>query len=192
MKKKADPYPRQDFRAQPKKNLRGGISFPLTTLPAIFEILNSMAMPSTKTPDTGALSPNSRKVSSVKNTPNNTTPVKSTPLGKSTNNVPTTPATGGKRCRHRKHRGPRNKSKVGESKVEGLETGLEIVPEGKESKKKSKQDRGPKVLPKRDEKDSFVAPRSNWKLSPSLGGRFLQLDPVFAKNEKYGDLFRNI
>lgn len=148
-----------------------------------------MAMPSTKTPDTGALSPNSRKVGSAKNTPNNSTPVKSTPLSKSTNNVPATPAADGKRCRHRRHRGPRNKSKVGESKVEGLETGLTVVPEGKESKKKSKQDREPRVPPKRDEKNSSVAPRSNWKLSPSLGGRFLQLDPVFAKNEKYGDLF---
>lgn len=143
-----------------------------------------MAMPSTKTPDIGALSPKSKKAGSVKNTPNNSTPAKSAPLGKSINNVPATPATGGKRHR-KKNRGPRNKSKkLGEAKVEGLETGLTVVPKGKESKKKLKQERGTKELPRGDGKDGVVVPRPNWKLSPSLGGRFLQLDPVFAKNEK--------
>lgn len=189
-KKRLIPAPRQDFRAPPKKTFGVGfLSLPRLS-PAIFKILNSMAMPSTKTPDIGALSPKFKKVASAKNTPNNSTPAKSTPLGKSTNNVPATPATGGGRRRQKKNRGPRNKSKkLGEAKVEGLETGPTVVPEGKESKKKSKQERGTKELPRGDGKDGVVVPRPNWKLSPSLGGRFLQLDPVFAKNEKYEDLF---
>lgn len=191
LKKKADPCPTPRFsRTAQKKTFGVGFLFLPRLSPAIFEILNSMAMSSTKTPDIGALSPKFKKANSAKNTPNNSTPAKSTPLGNSTNNVPATPATGGGRRRQKKNRGPRNKSKkLGEAKVEGLETGLAVVPEGKESKKKSKQERGTKELSRGDGKDGGVVPRPNWKLSPSLGGRFLQLDPVFAKNEKYEDLF---
>lgn len=156
-------------------------------LPAIFQTLvNFVTMPSSKTPDAGVLTPKSRKVGSVKNAPNNVTPAKPTPLGKAANNVPTVPATNEKRHRQRKRKRPRNKNKRGgEAKAEGLET---VVAEDKESKKKLKQERGPKALSRGDEiveKDVVAAPRPNWKLSPSLGGRFLQLDPVFAKNEKY-------
>lgn len=83
----------------------------------------------------------------------------------------------------------RSKSKrVGETKAEGLETSPTVVPAAKKPKKKSKQERGPKEISREvgvTEKD-VVGPRPNWKLSPSLGGRFLQLDPVFAKDEKYG------
>lgn len=146
---------------------------------------------STKTFDTGEMTPKSRKVDIVKNTPNNVIQVKSTPLGKSANNLPAAPATDEKRGkRGRRNRGPRNKNKrAGEAKVEELETGLVVAPAIKESKKESTQEKGPKELSRGDkvtEKDIAVVPWSNWKLSPSLGGRFLQLDPVFAKNEKYG------
>lgn len=173
------------FRAPPKKNLREFLSLP--RLPAIFiAVVNSTTMPATKISDAGAMTPKSRKVVIAKIVPNNVTPARSTPLSKSANNVSAAPGTGEKK---KKRRGPRSKNKrVEETKVEGLETGSTVVPAAKEPKKKLKQERGPKELSGEvgsTEKDVVVVPRPNWKLSPSLGGQFLQLDPVFAKNEKY-------
>lgn len=176
------------FFAHHQKKTFGAEFLSLPRLPAIFiAVVNSTTMPATKISDAGAMTPKSRKVVIARITPNNVTPAKSTPSSKSANNVPAAPGTDQKK---KKRRGPRNKNKrVERMKAEGLETGPTVIPAVKESKKKLKQEKGPKELSREvgsTEKDVVVAPRPNWKLSPSLGGQFLQLDPVFAKNEKYG------
>lgn len=146
------------------------------------------AMSSTKTPDAGVMTPKSRKSGGKSN---NAAPAKSTPLSKSVNNVPATPATENAANRKRsKHRNRRQKRKHKEGTeveaVDDVEEKAVAVAGKKKTKSERKLKESSKGAGETIEKESVVVPRSNWKLSPSLGGRFLQLDPVFTKNEKYG------
>lgn len=126
-----------------------------------------------KTADAAVTSPKPRKSGGK---PDNAAPAKSPPPSKTANHGPATPATA-KRKRHR-HRGPRNKNKARKDVEPAEDAGDEAAVA---AKKKASLER----KPKESSKDA-LAPQPNWKLSPALGGRFLQLDPVFARNEKYG------
>lgn len=168
---------RQDFRARRSfsRDWKSSFLHPRRTSPISPPPPHAEMSPA-KTADAAVTSPKPRKSGGK---PGNAAPAKSPPPSKAANHGPAAPATA-KRKRHR-HRGPRNKNKDKARKdVEPAEdAGDEAAVAAK--KKKASLER----KPKESSKDA-LAPRPNWKLSPALGGRFLQLDPVFARNEKYG------
>lgn len=124
---------------------------------------------------------------------NITTPTKPTPFRSANNNIntPPTPADGGasrktrKRLRRNKRGHKEEKAKAGNIEATA---GTEVVAAKAEGKRKERKEKNQNELSKGSEdiaKRDTVVQRSNWKLSPSLGGRFLHLDPVFSRNEKY-------
>lgn len=123
-------------------------------------------------------------------TPINTT---TTPTKSASNNAPETvsEATPTKKVRKQVRK---NKRQGGLQAANGVEPTPTTEQQPKELKKKKKKKKSKK--PREDGQEEpertgrelvqrTEAVSENWKLSPALGGRFLMLDPVFARDEKY-------
>ncbi|KAI5853003.1 WD40-repeat-containing domain protein [Morchella snyderi] len=134
----------------------------------------------------------SKSLASTSTATTTTTPINTTttPTKSASNNAPETvsEATLTKKAKKKVRQ---NKRKSGFRAANGVEhTPTTAQPKELKKKKKSKKPRedgreehegtGRELVQQRTEDVS-----ENWKLSPSLGGRFLMLDPVFARDEKY-------